>query len=1012
MIRIFTLLFFISAYTFASDWWVYSYEDVSTLKAVYTYLAMINSDDGYMESLRFVVYAGSVVALFIKFIDLTSFPKYFIGVVAVLMLLFSTTASIHIVNVKTYDDINPNTSNYAKVDNVPFIFAVVTSAFSNVGYHSAKLVETVFTSIPSNEDIMESSFLKTGHLGAFKILEKINSINGLDINDRATKFAHYYEGYMQKCVFGIAMSLNEDILKKGLRSQTNIFKYVNPNNNTTKGKDIFEKLKNSRVTFSGKTYTCSSLYAAAEEQLTILKNSKEIPEKIDKLVSRITSNKDGSVGSVIKMVSQIEASDASASMFNYTMNNAFRMGLQNAWNNYSVGTSGTSMQSGFGTGLAISQLQLAGKVKAKAASIMIPTMHSVLQAVMYVLFPFVLLVQLFSGGFKLFKNYALGLLWLEFWIPSFSVLNYFIVKELQEKALDKLVATTNNATASDGMLTLNNMDSVYSTIANQAAVAGDMFWMVPMISGFILFASFHSLAGITGAIGGIVSANSSNQAMEQQRSSAMALENVNEQLRLNNPLYTGSIGSLNNMMNESRAQSYASAAAGQYLAGGGSLSSAASGNIFSAAKKTTVDNTEGNNFKNPNEFLNFFKDNTNRNILENKVKNDALEKVGEEKFYNGQVFKYTSDYFANNEKASNLDPETAGTTQANKEIADLNAWGKQSRGDMEITALNEVNKRVNMNTGEAKVLGDDAEKVYYNLGRGTGGENIGKAEELSKRNIEELINAARNATANNLDKNSIEYKKLEDYANKHDMTVEEARKHFIKQDIDNQYAKNERLDEAYSAWKESGNEGSYADFAKSMNYEYSYIDKDGKEVTFRLGNDGSIVNSTEKSTGEDGVKIVDKDSNGTVVKRNIDGSDKNNQSKEEHHDNIFTKNLVNQENTELSKTKNYNFSTLINYDQVISSSYGMKDGGTYQLAVNGSEKSINELSQELINTRFSSMAARYLPEPIVSALKAGNEALTQERESFDPKNQEQLVNFVKRGEIDNKIPERPAWYKQ
>lgn len=891
MIRIFTLLFFISAYTFASDWWVYSYEDVSTLKAVYTYLAMINSDDGYMESLRFVVYAGSVVALFIKFIDLTSFPKYFIGVVAVLILLFSTTASIHIVNVKTYDDINPNTSNYAKVDNVPFIFAVVTSAFSNVGYHSAKLVETVFTSIPSNEDVMESSFLKTGHLGAFKILEKINSINGLDINDRATKFAHYYEGYMQKCVFGIAMSLNEDILKKGLRSQTNIFKYVNPNNNTTKGKDIFEKLKNSRITFSGKTYTCSSLYAAAEEQLTILKNSKEIPEKIDKLVSRITSNKDGSVGSVIKMVSQIEASDASASMFNYTMNNAFRMGLQNAWNNYSVGTSGTSMQSGFGTGLAISQIQLAGKVKAKAASIMIPTMHSVLQAVMYVLFPFVLLVQLFSGGFKLFKNYALGLLWLEFWIPSFSVLNYFIVKELQEKALDKLVATTNNATASDGMLTLNNMDSVYSTIANQAAVAGDMFWMVPMISGFILFASFHSLAGITGAIGGIVSANSSNQAMEQQRSSAMALENVNEQLRLNNPLYTGSIGSLNNMMNESRAQNYASTAAGQYLAGGGSLAQFAGAQLLANTK---------NSAKNTGE---------TKDMTVEAVKKQG-ENVGEGKQYEDTakskiVEEYGSDLVGNyvnqevekqeslSEKYFRINPEDSGKIKGRLEANETVGKGKAMEHLPDEEIQNSAMVNLLKNTAKTNSELDQYDSIYAlvqaqkDIGRNQGLTDKATAEVYSKTTDEELINAAKNATAKDLDKNSIEYKKLEDYANKHDMTVEEARKHFIKQDIDNQYAKNERLDEAYNAWKESGNKGSYADFAKSMNYKYDYMNEKGRVVSFNLGNDGSIENRSESTITKDGVLSASYDKDGNLVKSYLDGSNVENHSTKIDHSYLY-----------------------------------------------------------------------------------------------------------------------------
>ncbi len=113
-----------------------------------------------------------------------------------------------------------------------------------------------------------------------------------------------------------------------------------------------------------------------------------------------------------------------------------RKAFESSWQSYGIGAS--SAQAGFGAGLAEANLQAQGKVKAKSASSMMPSIHSVLQAVMYVLFPLVLIVQLFAGGFKILQNYILGILWLELWIPSYSVLNYFTLKEAQDRAYDKL----------------------------------------------------------------------------------------------------------------------------------------------------------------------------------------------------------------------------------------------------------------------------------------------------------------------------------------------------------------------------------------------------------------------------------------------------------------------------------------------------------------------------------------------------------------------------------------------
>ena len=75
-----------------------------------------------------------------------------------------------------------------KKDNVPFIFAVLSSAFSNFGYNSALLIETIFSDVTTASDTTQASFLKTGNLGAWKILDALDSIDALSISSNGQEF--------------------------------------------------------------------------------------------------------------------------------------------------------------------------------------------------------------------------------------------------------------------------------------------------------------------------------------------------------------------------------------------------------------------------------------------------------------------------------------------------------------------------------------------------------------------------------------------------------------------------------------------------------------------------------------------------------------------------------------------------------------------------------------------------------------------------------------------------------
>lgn len=667
-------LFLFAVSLFASDdWWVYTYEDVSTLNAVFNYLAMVGDDAGYMQTIQTILFAGMSFSVVLKFLDITAVPKYFVSVTGIMLVIFGTTTTVHIVNVKSYTSINPQVDNYAVVDNVPYIFAVLTSAFSTVGYNSADLIETIFTSIGNNAEVMENSFLKTGHLGGFKVLEKLNSIDPMIINDTAREFSTLYHGYLSSCVFGIAYVL-DDNLKNKIINEPNIFEFIDP---STSINNALQRVGSQQITKSdGTLTTCTAYYNEAKVKYTLIKNSGKLYTIAKSLIGKTTSNVDNSASSAINMVSKSQLADAQPKITTYIMNNGMRNVFENAWMSYGVGTTSSS-QAAYGTGLAVAQMQLAGKIKASSAGIIIPTMHSVLQAVMYVLFPFVILVQLFAGGIKILQNYTLGLLWLEFWVPSFSVLNYFTLKEAETQSIDKLINLSENVNSDNGLLTIANQAEIFGTIANQAAVAGDMYWMIPGIAAFILYGSYQSISGITSGAAGIVGQYSSNQTLESERAKFSAYDQINEEMKKDNPLYTGNIGTIS-AMSAQASFSTAGGAAGKFLASNG-------GNLNDISKMTKADMFSG---------------------LENQVKTETRS----ETLTGGGALTNATNTVSNNANIS-----------AHNDLGTSNAVNKDSNILSKITKSGEVTQDDSANKGNSRY--DFLSESYGSVGKGSATQN-------------------------------------------------------------------------------------------------------------------------------------------------------------------------------------------------------------------------------------------------------------------------------------------------
>lgn len=887
--RILLLLFSCALFGFsADDWWIYTYEDVSTLKSVFNYLAMIRNDTEYLSIVEVLVIAGTTIALVQKTFEMKTVPLYFISTTGLLLIILGSTVSVNIQNVKMYDSLNPISGShvYARVDNVPYLFGVLASAFSNMGYHSARLAEAGFSSISSNEEVMKVSFLTAGYNGMSKISSLLQKF---DIRNTSSEGAALYEAYttyLQKCVFDYAIPLQPTTTPEALRNTSDVFAFTDP-----AGAEPFTTIASLEVLTSTGMTTCANLYALAKTQKDALEASSAIMDAIEIRVGKTSAKYVDATASVVKSLTATNIADAEGAIKSYILKSSMFNVLDQSWQSYAAGKSLSSEVVGaYGAGLSQSQYQVQGKTKAKTASTLIPSLHSVLQALMYVLFPFVLGVQLVAGGFLILKNYIMGLIWIELWVPSFSVLQYFTIKEAQTKATDELIASTQFAETFSGesLLTISNQNEIYNIIANQAAAAADMFWMVPFISGFILYASFHSLMGLTSGMAGLASQSANTDSQTQAIAQTAALENAREQIADGNPLYTGNIGDVAMLQSGVTANNATSAAVGRFLgansgamqggSGGGSPFSKGSSNLATLDKSLSEKRTMGEaTLDNRTTKQNFMDDGVAKastmaatsakvnvaggaDAFESQTvqsgireqyaaiaKNDAVAKHGVDNYYDKEFSEIQNSMVNAAEIKEKIGFDEASKINAEKSVVDL----KNNEA-----LLNQLNKDEDYSV--------TAERIAKGVAKQNVAEGLATATQVSEKTPEELYK-------NYLAKKLMSYGATEgsiQAAEKSSMTFEQFA----------QYNNNIKEQVAHGDYKslkmyaDNYTNGNFIEAGKAMGLASRTFSIDGKKIEATLDKDGNPIMTKYTHGGPDGVVTQTRGANNELLQQNIDGS--------------------------------------------------------------------------------------------------------------------------------------------
>jgi conjugal transfer mating pair stabilization protein TraG len=154
---------------------------------------------------------------------------------------------------------------------------------------------------------------------------------------------------------------------------------------------------------------------------------------------------------------------------------------------------------GLATAQATAQTNTQQIASAQIASQGMPMVRNAIEAVLYGLFPFILLMALLMGGvpgYQMLKMYGMGLVWIALWPPIYAIVNY-----LNTLAIAKNAAANafNAATGVQGM-TLSTSGAIYGGMISDMAVTGYLVMAVPMIAGAVAF-GMNKMVNVAGGFG-------------------------------------------------------------------------------------------------------------------------------------------------------------------------------------------------------------------------------------------------------------------------------------------------------------------------------------------------------------------------------------------------------------------------------------------------------------------------------------------------------------------------------
>ena len=457
---------------------IFSYGNVDALMGLFNALAAIMGSDTFMTAVALVFVVGFFGAFLASALapDRLAGPKWLMSVILIYLVLFVPRATVHVVD-KT------GTVDAAVIDNVPMGLAFQAGIVSSVSNTLTDLFETALQVVPGTAQLpAELSFSNHGLMFGAHLVERSR---GMVFSD--TFFRADMMNFIQNCTF---FDVSQGLISAEAFAATTDLWALMATTNPARFASVTDP-----ATGIAAPVPCPTAYAQLDERM---------PVSVGRLVAKLGIETNPSLqlaggpmpgaAAVAAVAEQLPAAyirgriaDAATSAAEILQQNAMINAVQEANLMMSQQTEDPSATLlGVSRAQAVAQLNAQQVTGGRVAAEALPLVRNSIEAVLYGIFPFILLLAILFGGvagFKLLKSYGLGLIWLSLWPPIYAIINYLGTLAWAKSAAAGAYLSATNTTG----LTLLTASPVYSNTVSSMATVGNLVMAVPVIAAAVVF---------------------------------------------------------------------------------------------------------------------------------------------------------------------------------------------------------------------------------------------------------------------------------------------------------------------------------------------------------------------------------------------------------------------------------------------------------------------------------------------------------------------------------------------
>jgi conjugal transfer mating pair stabilization protein TraG len=470
---------------------IYAYGNVDTLTGVFNAIAAIMGGAGYLSLIKTMAITGVLVAAAAGLFTPGRFQGWgwLMGFLLVYHAMFLPKADVAIVD-------KLGSQPPAVVGNVPIGVAFFGHATSLVGDVMTRFFETAFQVIPdTNAQLPEAlAYQKNGVMFGNRLIQASRAANVADPQLRADMIA-----FVHNCT---VYDLQDGTIDPAAFAQSSdiwaLMGTPNPGRFSTWGNPV-------------QVDSCPAIYTRLNSRLPA-----EIARARATLALQMNPTLDPSIAAGV-IDGQLEQAYTKTRIATAAQGAADLL-RQNILINLVQDTNtlaGLRLNDPAATMLATARANATASTNAsfitmgRIAAQALPMIRNVIEAVIYAVFPFVLLLFLLAQGKGLamaIKSFVMSLVWIQLWPPLYAILNY-----VSTLASAKNLAAAASLGGNSRGLTLDTAAGIYQGAISDQAIAGYLVAAIPIIATAIIKGGEVAFQAVT-ASSAIQSAASSEAA--------------------------------------------------------------------------------------------------------------------------------------------------------------------------------------------------------------------------------------------------------------------------------------------------------------------------------------------------------------------------------------------------------------------------------------------------------------------------------------------------------------------